>query len=215
MISIAIMSVPSRKQNVLVLRKSLTPLRVTVFEDLNHNLWRNAFRAWLCHSEEWHMVIQDDALLCPGFVNQVQEILSTNPYKMYTFYQSHCLLPEIQQAYAEQYSFLLLNRIRGCVATLLHSSLIPDMLFFTRKILPLHPLQDDERVSDWMESAHILACLPIPELVEHTGKKSIIGAVRKNLDSFSIRRYSPHLFSRVKEIHLTTGWHWRNRVSNG
>lgn len=75
-VSIAIMAHPRRHRFVAALEKML-PSAVVVWDEKN-NRWDTGRRSMLAFDPEaeWHIVVQDDALLCDGFLVQVHSALA-------------------------------------------------------------------------------------------------------------------------------------------
>ena len=74
-LSVTIMAHPRRREMVTELLKQLpdTP----VFWDTDNNLWHTCKGAWLMHdpTADYHVVLQDDALLCDDFMQRATETL--------------------------------------------------------------------------------------------------------------------------------------------
>ena len=87
-ISVAIMAHPARKRFIPNLRRRLPG--ATVVWDERENRWDTGRRSLLAHDPDAdrHIVIQDDALLCRGFLRAAKEALAhvpvENPVSFYT-----------------------------------------------------------------------------------------------------------------------------------
>ena len=75
MISYAIMAHPKRRHFVGLLKREL-PDATVVWDKINDR-WDTGRRSMLAYEPEaeWHVVVQDDAILCRGFTGQVERAL--------------------------------------------------------------------------------------------------------------------------------------------
>lgn len=80
MISYAIMAHPQRAQMVDELEASLDHEH-TVHWDEGNGRWETGERAWLSYDAgaKWHVVIQDDAVLCTDFAERCEDFLLSCP----------------------------------------------------------------------------------------------------------------------------------------
>jgi hypothetical protein len=76
-LSISIMAHPSRKHYVDYLLEQLGD--VPIAWDREQGIWDTCRRAWLLRNPEsvYHVVIQDDAIICQDFYNRAVDILKT------------------------------------------------------------------------------------------------------------------------------------------
>lgn len=102
-VSIAIMAHPSRGHHVKELMEEL-PSAEVVWDEINDR-WDTGRRAMLAFSAaaDWHVVVQDDALLCRRFREGVESALASvpadQPVSFYTGKTQPCA-PEVKQAVA-------------------------------------------------------------------------------------------------------------------
>jgi hypothetical protein len=85
-ISYAIMAHPRRRHFVGFLKRQLP--QATVVWDKVHDPWDTGRRAMLAYDPKalWHVVVQDDAILCEGFTGQVERALDELDHGPAAFY---------------------------------------------------------------------------------------------------------------------------------
>src|SRR5690606_31733722 len=80
------MAHPARRAWVTELHDQLGP--VPAAWDQRNNEWDTGARAWRLHDPDadWHLVLQDDAILCPNFADRLHATLAqapTGPVSLY------------------------------------------------------------------------------------------------------------------------------------
>lgn len=85
-VSVAIMAHEKRRGMVTELLKQI-PAHV-VWDDGSHGVWDTGRMAMLSYgpTADWHLVLQDDVLLCADFVGQAMKALSEAPTSVVSFY---------------------------------------------------------------------------------------------------------------------------------
>jgi hypothetical protein len=179
-LSVAIVNHISRKYLADRLVATLGPdTKVfTSVADLDHNdCVENSRKAWAAFDQtaDYHLVFEDDAVLCSNFYARLDKIL-TDKSRIYNLYWSNIPLPEG----ALKQGFVLANHhcsipVAGvCIPT----KLIPDMLEFTKG----HIGWLDARIMKWAQSGDIMIYYPIPCLVDHNAaeKSLLMGYIAPN-----------------------------------
>src|SRR5690554_7753472 len=87
-ISISIMAHPDRAYLIDSLYKKLLPIESKVVWDEKNNIWDTCRRAWLTHDaqSDYHLVIQDDALIGKLFHFRLMKLLEPGLDVIYSLY---------------------------------------------------------------------------------------------------------------------------------
>ena len=85
-ISVAVMAHPSRRASAMALASELGQYPFsdqTIIWDKHNEEWHTGERAmrWGANRADWHIVIQDDAVLTPNFYNNIVNIVTAVPMK--------------------------------------------------------------------------------------------------------------------------------------
>lgn len=81
-LSIAIMMHPSRREFLPYLEERLGPVPVAM--DRGLGVWDTCKRAWECATGDWHLVVQDDALICRDFRQRIRPLITDRTaYSLY------------------------------------------------------------------------------------------------------------------------------------
>lgn len=153
-LSIAIMHAPWRSErvaNVRVLLEQL-PGALVVEDTAREGCWPTARRAWGVATTGHHLVVQDDAVLCNGFVRLVQQAIVERPVAAISFYASPW--PGV-----------------GGVALCLPARWARNWLKWAEIAEYQH--HDDELLARWLR--HVGAEIQIAPLVDHAPFPSVVG----------------------------------------
>jgi hypothetical protein len=186
-LSISIMAHPDRMDQVSALRAQLGD-DVPVAWDLegppkrdHARIWRNAQTAWTMFDPQadWHLLLQDDAILAPDMVAALEKGLEyvPRPAIVSLYIGTGRPLPMIwqrlgKQADAAGASWIIAPRSMWGVALVLPTVCIPEMLSYAQN---QHGLADDMRVGRWARKMRLEAWFPWPSLVDHPDGASIVG----------------------------------------
>lgn len=186
-LSVSIMAHPDRMRQVESLRAQLGG-DVPVAWDLqgppqrdHARIWRNAHTAWgMCDpSADWHLLLQDDAIVAPDMVKALETGLEYVPGLAIVspYIGTGRPLPMIwrrlgAQADQARASWIVAARSMWGVALALPTAVIPEMLAYAQK---QHGLADDMRVGRWARKNRLEAWFPWPSLVDHPDGASIVG----------------------------------------
>ena len=172
-LSVSVMAHPKRQDYFQRLKDELgedVPFSI----DENNSILENCKAAWRLHdpSADFHVVIQDDAILCKNFLERAKRFIQETESKRiqnnwsifgYNFFR-RAEYKEAQMREYEKIGYQLEARNRGGVSICLPVNQINSMLKFFDNTNSRH---DDERISRWIESKKFKMCYPIPSLVDH------------------------------------------------
>jgi hypothetical protein len=145
-------------------------------------VWRVARTAWRLHDPraDWHLLLQDDAILSPGFAQVLPELLGrlAGGRRVLSLYLGstrpvpgiwHTLAQRADQAGAV---WIVGPMVMWGVALAVPVPLIADMIAHgdTQRGIP-----DDMRVGRWGKSRKLEAWHPWPSLVDHPADGSLTG----------------------------------------
>ena len=170
-LSISIMLHPDRMQYLGYLIARLGTVPVAIDQGLGR--WDTARRAWELHdqSSEYHLVVQDDALVCSCFRDKAEALLD-DPRVATSFYygRRRNLRAEARRGMKE--GRVVADRLRWGVAICLPTALIPEMLEYADRLeIP----NTDTRVSRFIQARGMRVVYPLPSLIDHRAGPSLIG----------------------------------------
>ena len=173
-LSVAIMAVPSRSDEVNRIVKKLG-VRVPVFYDTDKKgPWFNAQRAWgsVRSGASHHLVLQDDIVLCGNFMNTVEHLCSLRPNDILNLFS---MRKDSFEAQAAGTSWIRTDYGVWGQAIVMPVPFIPKMLRWSRTNLKEEFPYDDSRITMWMESIKRSAYVPSPNIVDHIDGESTLG----------------------------------------
>lgn len=149
------------------------------------NIWENCKRAWEMQdrSKEWGLVIQDDAILCDGFIEKAKKHLEKAKGCAVQFYLGNN--PQYEEQFREfrKNGFLKKVELSWGVAIAMETALIPKMIAFGNAD---GAWQDDIKIKHFLLKNNIPTYYPIPGLVDHRRENENESLVRsKSGDRFS------------------------------
>lgn len=171
-LSISIMAHPSRSHYFDRLKEKLGDVPFSI--DQNNNLIENCKAAWRSHdpSADFHVVIQDDAIVCNNFKERAEKFITDMeservannwPINLYNFFFKQDCSSTIMYEY-EKKGYMFEARNRGGVAICLPVNQIENMIKHYDTLTDRH---DDERINDWLVSNKYKACFSVPSLIDH------------------------------------------------
>ena len=175
-ISVAIVTHPKRRHLIPSLKRQLGD--VIVCEDGNNNLLENHRRAWNTFDKEanYHLVIEDDAILCANFNERLYKMIDDFPNPIYVLYWHS--YNTIRSAEVFKQGFCRgtdINKfpVTG-LATCMSTKIILDMLNWTENMENM-PIKSelDTRIMEYAKTKQIMIHYPIPCLVEHGSEESL------------------------------------------
>ena len=171
-LSISVMAHPSREYYFAKLKQQLGDAPFAI--DQNNNLIENCKAAWRLHDKtaDFHVVIQDDAIVCNNFKERAENFITDMESKRiaenqtvygYNFFIKPEYKPNQMLSFARQ-GYIIEARNRGGVAICLPVNQIESMLKYFDTLKDRH---DDERISQWVVKNKFRMCFPIPSLIDH------------------------------------------------
>lgn len=135
---------------------------------------RHVWRALADGSSYWSVVLEDDAVPVPNFLEQLTSALQVAPAAIVSLYLGRSRPPQFQPriaravglADAMDASFIVGNRLLHGVGVAIKTRLIPDMLDVTGTTA-CYGLPIDEAISAWARAYHYGVAYTWPSLVDH------------------------------------------------
>lgn len=166
------MAHPKREQYFNYLKRKLGDVPFSI--DKGWGITENCVRAWKLHNPkaEFHVVIQDDAIVCRNFRERAEALLDDDTVAYQFFYGNRIKFDKDRDLWEKQ-GYVMQDKPRWGVAICLPVRHIDPMLkFFQTLNLP----QDDERISRYMQSVGLKIKFPIPSLINHRDSiESLVG----------------------------------------
>lgn len=177
-LSVAVMAHPRRRRLVDRLVERLGVGRDRVVWDRRDDMWANGVRSWQAHDEtaDWHLVIQDDAVVCedllPGLERALERVPASATASLYLGNQPRGQRAAKAAGKYDDTSFVRLSRLVWGVAMIAPVYTISDMIDWTRR----HDCPGyDTRVAMYYRSALGFPCwFTWPSLVDHHDGPSLI-----------------------------------------
>ena len=172
-ISLAIMAHPARKQQAEFLfmqirRYPFAGLQIVYDEDrVEWHTGKRAIEAGICHGD-WHVVIQDDAILTPDFYENIENAIKALPIKtLFSLYTGTArpLARRVKEAVekASDGEWLKANQLFWGVGIAIPTDQIEPMLEFVEDI----DLQYDNKIGEFYCRNNIPVYYTMPSLVNH------------------------------------------------
>lgn len=178
-LSVAIMAVPERMDYVheMILPRLAAPCHVCVDTE-RRGLWWNAQRAWRSHDGSgYHLVLQDDLVLCRNFIAGVRCALAaldaSGLQPAVSFYGSRASFTKAAKAGIRWVS---VQDVRWGVALALPVGMVDEWLDWCEQhVRPDYP-HDDYRLAMYLRASEQRAWCTVPSLVDHDGaSRSVVG----------------------------------------
>lgn len=167
MIEIAVVTHPRRYDDALDLAEKLNA--TISMDDISMGAARNHERAWTWlkdSPEPWSLVLEDDAVVCSDFLEQVNLALAHAPSPIVSFYLGRGRPPhwqdKIARVIAREEHWILSTEMLHGVAVAIRTELIPDLLTWIEDQEPV-----DEAMSDFAQQNHLEIAYSHPSLVDH------------------------------------------------
>jgi hypothetical protein len=174
-LSISVMAHSSRAKYFKELKERLGDVPFSIDKaGAEIGVWNNCKRAWQMHNRdaEFHVVIQDDAIVCKNFRARAEAILGSQEQAYNFYFGNRRVYKKLADAGMKQ-GHLFTRWPNWGVAICLPTKLIPDMIKFCDKLTTRH---DDTRIGFFLKSKAIKIYFPMPSLIDHrTGEKSLVG----------------------------------------
>lgn len=129
-------------------------------------VWGNAKRAWsaIDINSDYGVVVQDDAILCEGFMERVEQFLTEHDGQICSFYYSN----DSKWIKPDHFDAPLFHAV--CLAIPTH--MIQDMIEYCDTRYEVYG--DDMKIKRWLISKNMTCRYSNPSLVQHRDIPSII-----------------------------------------
>lgn len=170
------MAHPSRVEYFGYLRDTIGDCTIPISVDDGCGIWENCKRAWRAHDKDadWHLVLQDDAIICENFKERLQDVIIKAKEKKCVaslFFGKRTLLMDVGKE-GMKHGFVIKGMLHWGLAICLPVELIEPMIRFGDKMnIP----QDDARISNFLMKRKIGIYYPLPSIVDHRITKSLVG----------------------------------------
>lgn len=168
----------SREKYFGYLRERLGEVPFSI--DQGWGIWENCKRAWQMRNPkaDFHVVIQDDAIICDRFRERAEQILSTERGTAYSFYYGRRGNKTREAREGLQRGFIVKEWISWGLAICLPKHIIGEMMGRFSNVRNRH---DDSMIAKFLKEKGIKIYFPIPSLVDHrAGEISLVGDPGKN-----------------------------------
>jgi hypothetical protein len=154
--SICILHHPKRRQFIPYLLYKLGDIKI--FTDSGQGYFNNCIEAWNSYDRDalWHLIIEDDALICKDFYNELDKILRDENIVYNLFYEN--------------------DKVFGGVAVCIPTKYIDGLLDYSqngynRKVF-YYPF--DSLIKKYCELNNIKTSFVVPSLVDHRQVDSLL-----------------------------------------
>lgn len=171
-VSYSIMAHPSRKNFIPYLLKNVPNAKV--FYDLGFGLKQNAINCWKSYDKtaKYHLVIQDDAILCEDFTNKIIPYLEQNKEVISFFMSKRVKSEELKET---EY-FFEREWLTGAVCLAVRTDHIEKII----KSLKQSKIQNDDTIiGKYCKNHKLKVYYSKPNLVDH--RTGIMSIVEKNI----------------------------------
>jgi hypothetical protein len=180
-ISISIMAHPKRKGMVDDLLKIIP--NTPVAWDRKNNIWDTCKRAWQLYNPnaDFHLVIQDDAILCKDFLNEINKF--PNKDRVYSLYigNREKFKKSLEKAKRKGYEFLVKKNIHHEIALMFPTKRVKEMLDYCDTFNP----ETDKIINQYVIDKGLKVYIKIPTLIDHRVGESLY---KLNKSDFNTRK---------------------------
>ena len=182
-LSLAIVAHPDRKEHVTILEEQLNP-EVILWDDQGLGCEKNHMRAWEWLSgsgSDWSICIEDDAVPCQNFTQQLEMALRASPSPVVGLYlgRGRPLTVDgfdwpnrIAAGITRDVCWLTASGMANCVGVAIRTELLPAMLRAVPFLIKYRPI--DQAIGIWALSQGIDVAYTRPSLVDHRGLPTVI-----------------------------------------
>lgn len=173
--SISIMAHPCRRRLIPNLLLSLQPVSTRIAWDKKNNIWDTCKRAWMLHdpAADYHLVLQDDAVICKDFHSRLSHILNTSS-RLKNFVVS-LYIGNRNRFKAEVDKFkpaggiLIKENIHHEIALIFPVHLINEMISYVDALNP----ETDKAINEYVRKKNLKVLIPLPTLIDHLNIPSL------------------------------------------
>lgn len=172
--SISLITCPAGKERKEKTQAIITQLHLQphqIFNDVRRQgLWFNASRAWASadRSKKYHVVIQDDIILCDNFLETVDKIISPDTFNLPIIQLYHNKITDTDsRCEAANFHWIKSPLVTTAQALMIRSDLIHNWLRWCAKNVSLDYRFDDGRLEMWQAVFNTPAYFTFPNIVDH------------------------------------------------
>ena len=176
------MAHPSREENFDYLRSMLGDVPFSI-DFRSQGEWWNCRRAWFLYDKtaDWHVVIQDDAVICENFVERAIETINKsnellNGDHICNFYYGKIMSAIKEASDALKKGYWVNSYPKWGVAICMPTKYIEEMVEFCDKLdNKSHGTRDDSRIAKFCGFKKLKVFFPMPSIIDHRHGKSLVG----------------------------------------
>ena len=170
-LSVSVMAHPSRKKYFPYLKERLDGAIFSIDRE-RIGVWPNCRRAWLLRDPKalFHVVIQDDAIVCDNFRIRAEKVISDtfrimgNKHFAISFYHGNKEEFADDARLALKRGYTVRSRPGWGIAICLPTAVIHDLI---RECDTFSEPQDDERITRFLLNRNMEVYFPMPSLIDH------------------------------------------------
>ncbi len=186
------MAHPSREDYFPYLQDRLGNPPFSIDRD-SAGVWPNCRNAWLMHDPEalFHVVIQDDAIVCTHFQARAESVLADasrimgdKPFAI-SFYHGNKKEFADEALLGLKHGYVVRSRPGWGVAICLPTAVISDMV---QECDTFDEVQDDERITRFLLNHGMQVYFPMPSLIDHrtaSETPSLVGDLGEGRHAFA------------------------------
>lgn len=181
------MAHPKRKALVESLLNQLKPMDIGVSFDQKNNIWDTCKRAWMLHDKnsDWHLVLQDDVILCKDFVIKVNDLIkkhgdNNNIFSLYLGNRDR-FKKEVNKLRPNG-GIVVKKNIHHEIALIFPTKKIIEMLNYCDSLNPT----DDKVINRYVTYKNLDVIIPLPNLINH--RNNIASLHELNKSTMAIRK---------------------------
>jgi hypothetical protein len=181
------MAHPARKQLVGSLLDQFKPMPIGVAWDQKNNIWDTCSRAWLLFDKkaDWHLVIQDDVILCKDFITKVNELIKNhsghnNIFSLYLGNRNK-FRKDVNRLRPNG-GIVVKKNIHHEIALIFPTKKIIEMLNYCDSLNPT----DDKVINRYVTHKNLDVIIPLPNLINH--RNNIASLHTLNKSTMAIRK---------------------------
>lgn len=177
--------------------------------DQNGDAWDTGRRAWETHSAtaDWHVVIEDDAIVCPDLIAGLGKALEHVPteaavslYVGTTRPDGRRVTAAVAQAERAGAAWIVMRDVNWGVGIAVPTAVIPDMLAHAERV---DSRVYDHKLAEFFRYQHVPVWCTFPSLVDHRDEEP--GLVRHTVPPSGPRRAHRFLPGSALDVDWSSG----------
>lgn len=167
------MAYHTRSHYIPYLQKKLGGNIPVAMDNGEKGLWKNCKDAWLMYdpTADWHLVLQDDSIVCDDFIKRSKELLNQVGYQNYiiSFYAGVRMKSHLDKAISNGHNKVAHFKITNENALCMRTKYIQRMVNYCDN----RNAKTDKYIQSWARRNGIRILYPIPSLIDHRSDTSI------------------------------------------